>query len=111
MLAAIVAGRQLQATLLIAKPEQLIRNAGFIPALRDRGVDFVCCDMPGTNTLTVGIFALIVQHARETISQRTKAALAVKRVREELSGAHAKLTPNLIAKSLQVRQANADNHP
>ncbi len=66
------------ATLLIAKLDRLSRNAGFIFQLRDAGVDFVYCDMPDANTLAVGPFAVLAQHERELISQRTKAALAAK---------------------------------
>ena len=62
------------ATLLIAMLDRLSRNVGFIFALRDSGVDFVCCDMPDANTLTVGLFAVIAQHERETTSERTKGA-------------------------------------
>jgi DNA invertase Pin-like site-specific DNA recombinase len=111
LLAAIAAARQHHATLLIAKLDRLSRNAGFILTLRDSGVDFVCCDMPDANTLTVGIFALVAQHERETISKRTKDALAAKKARGEVMGAQAKLTPEIIAKSLQVRQHNAVTHP
>lgn len=63
-------------TLLIAKLDRLSRNASFIFKLRDERVDFVCCDMPDANTLTIGIFATLAQHERELISSRTKAALA-----------------------------------
>ena len=65
LLAAIAAARAQGATLLIAKLDRLSRNAGFIFALRDSGVAFVCCDMPDANTLTVGLFAVIAQHERE----------------------------------------------
>jgi DNA invertase Pin-like site-specific DNA recombinase len=81
LLAAIAAARQAGGVLLIAKLDRLSRNAGFILALRDSGVQFACCDMPDANTLTVGLFAVIAQHERETISQRTKDALQAKKAR------------------------------
>ena len=46
-----------RATLVIAKLDRLSRNASFIFALRDSGVEFVCADMPEANTLSIGIFA------------------------------------------------------
>lgn len=67
------------ATLIIAKLDRLSRNVGFIFQLRDSKIEFCCCDLPELNTLTLGIFATIAQSERETISQRTKAALAVKK--------------------------------
>lgn len=75
---AIEAANKAGATLVIAKLDRLSRNAGFIFALRDSGVQFVCVDMPDANTLTIGIFAVMAQHERELISSRTKAGLAVK---------------------------------
>ena len=65
--------------LLIAKLDRLSRNAAFIFTLRDTKVDFVCCDIPDANTLTIGIFATMAQHERELISSRTKAALQAKK--------------------------------
>jgi DNA invertase Pin-like site-specific DNA recombinase len=77
--AALDYAKQNKATLVIAKLDRLSRNAGFIFALRDSGVDFICADMPDANTLTIGIFAVLAQYERELISQRTKAALAAKK--------------------------------
>ncbi|MBS7566752.1 recombinase family protein [Mucilaginibacter sp. Bleaf8] len=68
-----------KATLVIAKLDRLARNAAFIFALRDSGVNFVCADMPEANTLTIGIFATLAQYERELISERTKKALAAKK--------------------------------
>ena len=107
LMAAMTAARAVGGTLLIAKLDRLSRNAGFIFALRDSGVAFVCCDMPDANTLTVGLFAVIAQHERETISKRTKDALAAKKARGAVLGTPANLTPAAIAQSLVVRQANA----
>ena len=91
LLAAMAEARRTGATLLIAKLDRLSRNAGFIFALRDSGVEFVCCDMPDANTLTVGLFAVIAQHERETISKRTKDALAAKKARGAQLGTPATL--------------------
>jgi DNA invertase Pin-like site-specific DNA recombinase len=98
LLAAMAAARAAGATLLIAKLDRLSRNAGFIFALRDSGVAFVCCDMPDANTLTVGLFAVIAQHEREMISKRTIDALTAKKARGAVLGTPANMTPAAIAK-------------
>jgi len=108
--AAIAAARRTGATLLIAKLDRLSRNAGFIFALRDSGVDFVCCDMPDANTLTVGLFAVIAQHERETISKRTKDALAAKKARGAQLGTPANFTPAVQALGRAAMQRNAREH-
>ena len=110
LLAAIAAARPAGAVLLIAKLDRLSRNAGFIFMLRDSGVEFVCCDMPDANTLTVGLFAVIAQHERETISQRTQAALAAKKARGARLGTPANLTAAARQQGLAARQHNARTH-
>jgi len=110
LLAAIAEARRTGTTLLIAKLDRLSRNAGFIFALRDSGVDFVCCDMPDANTLTVGLFAVIAQHERETISKRTKDALRAKKARGAQLGTPANFTPTVIAQGQVTMQANARNN-
>ena len=107
LLAAIAHARKTGATLLIAKLDRLSRNAGFIFALRDSGVDFVCCDMPDANTLTVGIFAVLAQHERELISKRTKEALSALKARGIALGVPANLTNAAIRQGQEVRQRNA----
>ncbi|SFQ79487.1 recombinase family protein [Hymenobacter arizonensis] len=111
LLAAMAEARRVGSTLLIAKLDRLSRNAGFIFALRDSGVDFVCCDMPDANTLTVGLFAVIAQHERETISKRTKDALAAKKARGATLGTPANLTDAARQQSLLVRRAQVQQHP
>ena len=82
-----------KARLVIAKLDRLSRNAGFIFALKDSGVDFVCADMPDANTLTIGIFATLAQHERELIGERTRKALTVKKQQGFQLGSPQNLTP------------------
>src|SRR5688572_24562230 len=58
---AIAACRKHKATLLIARLDRLARNAAFVLNLRDSGIDFIACDMPDANKLTIGIMALIAE--------------------------------------------------
>lgn len=73
--------RMTGATLVIAKLDRLSRDAAFLMQLQKDGARFVAADMPGANQMTVGIMALVAQHEREMISQRTKAALAAAKAR------------------------------
>ncbi|MFD1875675.1 recombinase family protein [Hymenobacter bucti] len=94
-------------TLLMAKLDRLSRNASFIFQLRDAGVDFVCCDMSDAKTPTVGIFAVLAQHERETISKQTKDALAAKLAQGAQLGTPATLTPADTQQGRDQNRANA----
>ncbi len=107
LLEAIAYAKAQRARLIIAKLDRLSRNAGFIFALKDSGVDFVCADMPDANTLTIGIFATLAQHERELISTRTKAALQAKKKGGAKLGKPENLKAVHRVKSLQVRQEMA----
>lgn len=73
--AAIAHAKRAHATLIIAKLDRLARNVAFIAGLMESAADFVACDMPHANRLTIHILAAIAEHEREMISARTKAAL------------------------------------
>ncbi|MDP2621713.1 MAG: recombinase family protein [Hyphomicrobiales bacterium] len=73
---ALAAARLHKATLVIAKLDRLSRDAHFLLGLHKAGVEFVACDLPSANRLTVTVLAAVAEHEREMISQRTKAALA-----------------------------------
>ena len=47
----------------------------------ERKVDFVCCDMPEANRLTIHIIAAMAEHERSMISDRTKRGLAAAKAR------------------------------
>ncbi len=65
-----------KATLVIAKLDRLARNVAFVSNLMESGVEFVACDFPQANRLTVHILAAVAEHEARAISERTKAALA-----------------------------------
>lgn len=109
LLKAIAECKATGATLIIAKLDRLSRDVEFIFALRNSGVDFKACDLPDFNTLTLGMFAVIAQHEREMISQRTKKALAVKKEKGvKLGSPVASETIQAVTeKGLNTRKANA----
>jgi DNA invertase Pin-like site-specific DNA recombinase len=78
--------RNAGATLVIAKLDRLSRDVHFLTGLEKAGVEFVACDLPNANRLTVTILAAVAEHEREMISQRTKAALQVARERVAHTG-------------------------
>lgn len=81
LIKAIALAKKNKARLVIAKLDRLSRNVAFIANLMDSGVDFVACDMPEANKLTIHILAAVAEHEREMISQRTKAALQAAKAR------------------------------
>lgn len=79
LLEALAKCKETGATLVIAKLDRLARDVEFIFKVINSGVQIHFCDMPVVNTMILGVFAATAQYERELISQRTKAALAVKK--------------------------------
>ena len=65
----------------MAKLDRLARNVAFLSALMRSGADFVCCDNPHANKLTIHILAAVAEDEAERISARTKAALQAAKAR------------------------------
>jgi len=68
--------RRAGAVLVVAKLDRLSRNLAFLSALMESNVDFICCDNPTANRLTLHILAAVAEDEGVRISERTKAALA-----------------------------------
>jgi DNA invertase Pin-like site-specific DNA recombinase len=83
---AIAACKKRKARLVIAKLDRLARNVHLISGLMESKVDFVCCDMPDANRLTIHILAAVAEHEREMISTRTKDGLAAAKARGVVLG-------------------------
>lgn len=99
-------------TLIIAKLDRLSRNITFIFTLRDSGVDFMACDLPQFNTLTLAIFSALAQQERELISQRTKAALAeLKAKGVKLGKPNATFTNDMRELAYEASRKKADENP
>ena len=69
------------ATLVIAKLDRLARNVYFTAGLMESGVEFVACDNPDANRLTIHLLAAMAEHEATQISNRTKDALKAAKAR------------------------------
>ncbi len=78
---ALAHAKRSKATLVVAKLDRLARNVAFLSAVMDSGADFVACDYPTANRLTVHIMAAVAEDEARRISDRTKAALAAAKAR------------------------------
>jgi DNA invertase Pin-like site-specific DNA recombinase len=83
---AVAHAKRVKARLVIAKLDRLARNVHLVSGLMESGVDFVACDNPNANKLTVHILAAVAEDEAERISARTKAALAAAKARGALLG-------------------------
>jgi DNA invertase Pin-like site-specific DNA recombinase len=105
---AIAHTRALRGRLVIAKLDRLARNVAFTATLMDSGVEFVCCDMPYANRLTLHVVAAVAEDESRRVSERTRAALAAAKARGTRLGTrrrghyidHAKGTRNGLAKAV-----------
>jgi DNA invertase Pin-like site-specific DNA recombinase len=76
---AIELAKKEKATLVVAKLDRLSRDVEFTSALFNGGIDFVCCDNPEANKLTIQLLSVIAEHEASVISTRIKDALRVKK--------------------------------
>jgi hypothetical protein len=82
---ALAHAKRSRATLVIAKLDRLSRNVHFLSGLMESGVDFIACDNPHANKLTIHILAAVAEDEAKRISERTRAALAAYKANKYVS--------------------------
>ena len=88
--------------LIVAKLDRLSRDIEHIFKIKKQlGDKFKSCDLPDTETITVGIYAIFAQREKEIISIRTKLALEQKKKQGVVLGKPENFTH-------EGRQAGAD---
>ena len=73
---AIKLAKENNAVLIVAKLDRLARDVEFTSALYNGGVDFICCDYPGANKMTIQMLSVVAENEAEMISKRIREALA-----------------------------------
>jgi DNA invertase Pin-like site-specific DNA recombinase len=75
LLKAIARAKRAKAVLVIAKLDRLARSVYVTATLHKAGVEFVACDNPTANRLTIQILAAVAENEARMTSQRTRDAL------------------------------------
>ena len=83
---ALAHAKRSKATLCCAKLDRLARNVEFLARILNAGTEFIACDYPSANRLTLHIMAAVAENEAKAISDRTKAALQAAKARGTLLG-------------------------
>ncbi len=107
---AIAACKRHGATLVVAKLDRLARNVAFVSTLMESGIEFIACDNPNANRLTVHILAAVAEDEARRISERTKAALQAAKKRGVQLGNPNNLTTEAASKGNAANAAAAERY-
>jgi len=112
LIKAVAHAKRSGALLVIARIDRLARSVLVTSQLLESGVEFVACDNPHANRLTIHILAAMAEYEGRLISERTKAGLAAARERGVTFGnggrhltAEARYKGQQAAKLAHVRRA------
>lgn len=83
---AIAHAKRSRAVLVVAKMDRLARSVAVTSQLQCSGIDFVACDNPYANRMTIQILAAVAENEARLIATRTKEALASYKVRGGVLG-------------------------
>ena len=83
---AIAHAKRAKATLVVAKLDRLARDVEFTAKLMNSGIDFIACDNPNANRLTIHILAAVAENELRCIRERTRNALQAAKARGVLLG-------------------------
>jgi DNA invertase Pin-like site-specific DNA recombinase len=78
---ALAHARRSKGTLCVAKLDRLARDVEFLAKVMNSECDFIACDNPAANRLTLHILAAVAEAEARAISERTKAALQAAKAR------------------------------
>ena len=117
---ALAHARRSGALLVIARLDRLARNVFVTSQLLESGIEFVACDNPHANRMTIQIIAVMAEQESRLISERTKAAIAAMRARGIPHNSNRRLTreemargqkASAIARKVRTKEAYADLVP
>ena len=95
---------------MIAKLDRLARNVHFVSGLMESGIEFIACDNPTANRLTIHILAAVAEDEARRISDRTKSALAAYKARGGTLGNPTNLTTRAARKGNKANSEAAERH-
>lgn len=102
---AIAHAKRARAVLVIAKLDRLSRSVFVTATLHKAGVDFVACDNPHANRMTIQILAVMAESEAKMISDRTKEALAAYKATGRVSRATVERYPDGVPAEVVNRTA------
>jgi len=98
--------------LIVAKLDRLSRDIEHIFKIKKQlGHKFKSCDLPDTETITVGIYAIFAQREKEIISIRTKLALEQKKKQGVVLGKPENFTHEGRKAGADTRKRKAKENP